>query len=137
MTVQMNFQDALSPLQALLYHLGQVAAQMGDTTADVNVAIETNLGRNGVTWRLTHVVEMVAEAAFGISAIRARDSKAMQGYVLGSPQNAVVAAPITFRTPNINLVSFTCYARGYVWEQEAIQRPGGPRLPPDGPFGSN
>lgn len=137
MTVQLNFQDALSPLQALMYHLGQVSAQMGDTTADVKVNIETNLGRDGVTWRLTHSVEMIAEVAFGISTLRARDSKAMQGYILGSPANAVVAAPITFRTPNINLVSFTCYASGYVWDQEALQRPGGPRLPQDGPFGSN
>lgn len=137
---QLQFQAAADPLQALLYHVGQlyIIFSGNGSTRTVNLKTqEMGWGPGtgvGFSWQTNLGINMPASAA-GFGEVAAQLNHIPKNILLGTPLASTDPAVLEAISDNVNGDTLTLAAMGYVWSQTALGEAGGPRIPEGSPWG--
>jgi len=129
-----QFQAAGDPLQALLFHLGQVwLSKSGITTAQDFQLKTQEMGWGpgagvGFSWQM-NLAGRFLDAVSGGSEIAAPWDELPKNILLGTPLPSVDPAILELIVDNSNGDTHTLMAMGYYWNQTALAALGAPRLP--------
>lgn len=128
---QLQFQAAASPLQALLYHVGQIwVIQSGVSTTRRFVVKTQEMGWSGLSWQTNFTVDTAtAGSPTGFAEISAPVNQLPKNILLGTPLPSTDPAIIEAIGQNVDGDTLTLFCMGYVWSQTALNEAGGPRLP--------
>lgn len=129
---QLQFQAAASPLQALLYHLGQCFVVKSGIASAEAFQLKTQLmgwGPEVFSWQV-NMNMLSLTAASGLTEVAAPYNQLPKNILLGTPL-ADASDPAVLEAINRNVTgdNLTLAAMGYVWSQVALAQPGAPRLP--------
>lgn len=137
---QIQFQAASDPLQALMYHVGQMYVTISGGTAAANYQVKSNAmdwgpgSGGGFPWQHNFVVQSLGGVVGGSESPGIwRDSG--KNILLGTPLAEVDPAVLEAIGVNTNGDTLTLTAMGYVWSQTALSEPGAPLLPEGSPWG--
>ena len=126
----LTFQTGVQ-LSARLFMLGALNIRINPSAADRVLSVVSNMGWQGESWNFAALVRTARLNVGQPTEMEATNKQAFRGVLLGGPFNTTEQFVLEATTVNIDLEVLRLSAQGYVWDQETLQVPGGPKLPPD------
>ncbi len=130
-----------APISGFVYSLEQVSIRVDSSAADIPALIVANLGwipaelggaaQFDARWHIT----LLHDAGVLIASMTPEQTDGMRGTLLGGPiPQATLDGRVRVTIPNTDTETVNVFVMGYVWEQLAVSRQGGPKRPANGLF---